>query len=409
MSKIPLKIAGSHRKAMLAPWLVLGGLVSQQTLGSMGVMSIPPLVPFLRADWHIDEVQVGLFTSALYAGAALMSITAGQLVDRYGTRRVLALGQVVVGLLVILLALAPNTSLGLLAMFVAGIGYSTSNPAGAKAIMSWFSRQLRGSAMSIKQTGVTLGSALAAAILPSLAYLTSWRTSLVFTGLLIVALAIPFYIFYRDSSEESAPPNAAGFSQGFRVVIRNRNIVLISLIGVLFSYVQLSLGTFLAIYLTANIKLSVIAAGGYLALTQAAGTVGRISWGVLSDTLFAGRRKPVLYLIGAISGIMALLLSFSSPDTPLWVISITAVVFGFCAIGYNGVYQIYIAEIAGKQLAGIAIGVSLAIAYFGIILGTPMFGYLVKATSSYKVAWISTGLAMLAAISVLSLIRERRR
>ncbi len=402
-----MKTAGISGQNILAPWLALGGLISQQTIGSMGVMCIPPLVPFLRADWQIDEVQVGLFTSVLYAGAALMSITAGQLVDRYGTRRVLALGQVMVGVLVVVLGLAPDTSRGLLAMFAAGVGYSALNPACAKAIMGWFRQQVRGSAMSIKQTGVTLGSALAAAVLPSLAYATSWRTSLVLTGLVIVVLAVVFYVLYRDCDGESGVSRPGGFARGFRIVIRKRDIVLISVIGVLFSYAQLSLGTFLAVYLTANVKLSVIVAGGYLALTQAAGTVGRIAWGVLSDTLFGGGRKPVLYLIGAISAAAALFLSFSSPDTPLWVISITAVVFGFCAIGYNGVYHAYVAEIAGEQLAGVAIGVSLSIAYLGIIVGTPLFGYIVKATASYQTAWISTGLAMLAAISILGLIRER--
>lgn len=393
------------------PWVVLGGLFSLQALGSMGVMSIPPLAPFLKGDWDLGEMQVGLFTSALYAGAAVMSVLAGQLVDRLGVRHILALGQVAIGVLIALLGFTSSLAWALALMFAAGLGYSILNPATAKAIMYWFPQQVRGTAMGIKQMGVTVGSALAAAALPVIAVASSWRVSLQFTGLLVIVSAVIFYILYR---EPAGPAAALGLEQtgskkGFRDVIKNKNILMLSLLILPFTAVQLSLGTFLALYLTDSLSFSVVVAGSYLALTQIGGTAGRISWGVVSDILFRGRRKPVLYLIGGISAVMAFALAFTSAFTPAWLLVVIAAAFGFSAIGYNGVYLIYVAEIAGRELAGVATGVSLTISYMGIILGTPFFGYLVEVTGSYQVAWLVMGSIMVVAVALLFLVQEQDR
>lgn len=396
----------ASRSVHWAPWAVLAGLFGLQTIGSMGVMSIPPLVPFLRNDWNLGETQVGLFTSALYAGAAIASPVSGQLVDRFGVRHALMTSQLGVGVSILFLSLAPHRYWGLAVMFLAGIGYSTLNPATGKAIMYWFEPRVRGTAMSIKQMGVTVGSALAAGILPVLAHLSTWRTSLQLTGIVIIVLTSIWFLSYSDSGAELSSKRPPSLREGFSIIIENKNIMVLSLLMLLFTSVQLSLGTFLVIYLTDSIKLTAISAGGYLALAHLCGTVGRISWGVISDGLFKGARKPVLFLIGIVSAVAAFGLAFTSPDSPTWLLSLIVATFGFSAIGYNGVYLIYVAEIAGSKLAGVAIGVSLTISYLGIVLGTPFFGYLVEATSSYKVAWIGASASMAIAIWLLSFIKE---
>jgi MFS family permease len=61
--------------------------------------------------------------------------------------------------------------------------------------------------------------------------------------------------------------------------------------------------------------------------------------------------------------------------------------FGYCAIGWNGVYLTLAVELAGRDRAGMATGVSLSIAWFGIFFGPPFFGYIVDQTQSYSYAW----------------------
>jgi cyanate permease len=47
-----------------------------------------------------------------------------------------------------------------------------------------------------------------------------------------------------------------------------------------------------------------------------------------------------------------------------------------------------VAELAGKDRAGIATGVSLSIAWLGIFFGPPFFGYIVDQTQSFSSAWL---------------------
>ena len=84
----------------------------------------------------------------------------------------------------------------------AGMGYGVINPATAKAIMYWFSAKGRATAIGIKQSGVTIGGALAAALLPTLALALTWRTSLALLGAVILAVAVLCYLFYRRSGQD---------------------------------------------------------------------------------------------------------------------------------------------------------------------------------------------------------------
>ncbi|MBA7702499.1 hypothetical protein ES703_111268 [subsurface metagenome] len=78
------------------------------------------------------------------------------------------------------------------------------------------------------------------------------------------------------------------------------------------------------------------------------------------------------------------------------------------AIGWGGIYVTIAGELGGRESAGAATGAASAIIFIGVILGPPIFGFIVDSTGSYQMAWLAMALA--AAVSVLfgSLIRERR-
>ena len=59
-------------------------------------------------------------------------------------------------------------------------------------------------------------------------------------------------------------------------------------------------------------------------------------------------------------------------------------------------------------LAGTATGVSITIAYTGIIIGPPIFGHIVDITQSYSLAWLIFGMASAVAMVILLLVEERQ-
>src|SRR6185369_14573931 len=78
---------------------------------------------------------------------------------------------------------------------------------------------------------------------------------------------------------------------------------------------QMTLITYIPLYLKDALGFSAYWASQALALTQAGAMVGRVGWGVASDRLFGGRRKIVLIVIGVLSFILIGGLGFMDRDS----------------------------------------------------------------------------------------------
>jgi hypothetical protein len=69
------------------------------------------------------------------------------------------------------------------------------------------------------------------------------------------------------------------------------------------------------------------------------------------------------------------------------VLMVVLFVFGATALGWNGVYLAEVARQAPPGMAGVATGGTLAITFFGVMLGPPMFGGLAGLFGSYRVGF----------------------
>ena len=61
---------------------------------------------------------------------------------------------------------------------------------------------------------------------------------------------------------------------------------------------QMSLLTYLPLFLKERLAFSTVHASQWLSITQGGAVLGRVGWGTVSDRVFGGRRKIVLVLIG---------------------------------------------------------------------------------------------------------------
>ena len=155
--------------AAMSPSLVLSLVTLAHALGALSVLAVAPLAPFLLESMALSRVQVGLFLPAVYLGGVLMALPAGILTDRLGVRATLGLGQVIIGVMVMLATFTWSLPTFLGCLVVAGFGFSVLNPSTGKAVIEWFPPRRRGFAMGIKQTGLTLGGLIAALTMPPLA------------------------------------------------------------------------------------------------------------------------------------------------------------------------------------------------------------------------------------------------
>jgi MFS family permease len=145
-----------------------------------------------------------------------------------------------------------------------------------------------------------------------------------------------------------------------------------------------------------------------MAVTQVLGIIGRIVWGVMSDFVFTGKRVPTLQVASLTTVIGLVGLALTGKATPSWVILIAASLAGAGSIGFGGTAILLRAELAGRSLAATSTSIGMAIGAWGIVLGPPLFGFIVDLTNSYTLAWGLTAAASLAAVIMLRFIHEHK-
>ncbi len=393
---------------MTSPWGILGLILAVQTVINIGPMGLPAIAPLIRDDLNLSLTQAGSFLSAYYVGPVLMSFPAGWLADRWGIRRTMVAGQVVIALGLLAAAFAPSFAVLVGLIMVAGVGYGMLNPTTTKAIIAWFPHRHRATAVGLKQTGLPFGGVLGAAALPLVGLALGWPAALISSAAAILILCFVTLLFYRDPPD-LVRPSAAGALSMVRAVLANPALWWVAVATLIFAAVQTVWLSFLVLYLREIVGLSLVVAAGYLAQAQVTGILGRVVFGLLSDRVFGGRRRIVLFVAGVGSMACSVAMAATGPGTPPWLLSILTLVFGFAGIGWNGVQHTLMAELAGARAAGTAVGLGLAVSSFGVTLGPPVFGWAVERIGSYRGAWVGLAAVMVVALGLLARVREGQR
>jgi MFS transporter, ACS family, aldohexuronate transporter len=386
-----------------------GGALSLVTLahglGSLSILAVAPLSPFLLEGFGLSRVQVGLFLPAAYLGGMIFALPAGWLTERRGVRWPLVLGQALTGALVVLASLAPDLPLALTCLFVGGLGFGVLNPTTGKAIIDWFPPHERGRAMGVKQTGLTLGGIVSAAALPPMAVAFGWRVALATAGGVSLLSALVVALLYRDPPSRSAASSSspARFSDLVPFLTRP-GVVVIFLCGLALSLLQSGVLAYFVLSVRDTFALSAVDAGRLLALAHLGGAAGRLGWGVVSDRVFGGRRRPGL-TINALIGAAAFACLALGARLPLGLLPMLAIVLGIAAFGWVGLYFALVAEIGGAQSAGLLTGLAVIFAWGGILVGPPLLGVLLDLTDSYRSAWLALSVTAVAVAVTLPRLR----
>jgi sugar phosphate permease len=388
-------------------WRMLALALAAQVAVSIIIQGVPTLAPFLQADLGLTRAQVGFFNSALMFGSLCAMFFAGWVVDVKGERVALVGGNLVVGGFCFAMLATDSFLTALLVMFGAGLGGAFPTPAGGKAVMGWFPLHQRGTAMGIRQTGIPVGGALAAALLPAIALAAGWRAAVAAGGIGCIVTAAICAWGYRNPPEAFELPAAARGRGSLRELL-TRDILLLGLGGAVLTLGQFTLITYLALYLKETQGVPVAVSAGLLVLAQVAGAAGRILWGVCSDRLFQRRRKPALLLANGLAAVGALALGWLPASISHWVLFPLVAVYAFNTLGWHGCWVSLLVETAGSAQQGRTIGLGMSLMYPGIILLPPLFGWFVDHTHSWPWAWtLLSGLLVLGVLLLLP-VREGR-
>ena len=385
----------------MAPWGMLALVTIAHALGSFSVLAVAPLAPFLVDALHLTRAQVGLFLPAAYLGGVLMSLPAGWLTDRAGVRASLAGGLALIGAMVALGARTDGLAGLLGCLLIAGFGFSVLNPATGKAVVDWFPPRLRGVAMGIKQTGLTLGGIAGALALPPLAAGSDWRHALTVAGLTSVACAVLVAIAYRPVRVARVlPALVPGRLREVAGFLRRPGVVVVMTCGLALSMMQSSLLAYLTLYGREVLDLSAVQAGRLLALAQFGGAAGRLGWGVISDRAFQSRRRPGIVISATVAVIAFAALAIGG-RLPSPFVALAALAAGTAAFGWVGLYMTLVAELGGAQYAGLLTGLAVVFSWSGVLVGPPLFGALLQGSGRWETPWLAFAAVALAVALVL--------
>jgi predicted MFS family arabinose efflux permease len=383
------------------PWRLLGLATLAQFGVSVVDQGLPALNGFIKAELGVSAAVAGLAVSSFAFGKIFGSYAAGVAADRLGERRVIVSGAVAVGVLAACAAAAPDVLVFVL-LFFAGLASSTSTPAGVRLVLLAFPRERHGFALSVRQCGIPAGGLIAAALLPWLAHVWSWRWSLAVAGAITIATVLPISFSALERNDDPDAHDEGPITH----LARDRNIRLLTIWGVLVVTGQYTILAFFALDLHQSAGLSLVDASLLVSLANAMGIFGRVAWGAISDRAIARGRKPLLLLLNA-SGLVAAVAMLVTPrSAPLGVFVVLAALAGFALIGYQGLFITLLAEMAGPRRVGAATGFAVTFVQSSIALTPPLYGLVADISGSYRAVWAVLVVALLLALVPAMLIRE---
>lgn len=377
-----------------------------QALVSMAALTMPVLAPE-AAEAGGAATLAGLFIGFVYAGAVLSSLISGGLIDRFGPIRTsqLCLLFSAAGLEIAAFGALPAICAG---GFVLGLGYGPVTPASSHLLARTTPADRMGFIFSLKQTGVPLGGAMAGFLVPPAAALWGWQgaaTMVSASCLIMAALSQPVR---KELDDVAAVPSGArkkgpGVTATFRLILAHPPLRDMAFCSFFFGVVQLSVTSYMVIWLTESYRIDYLLAGVILAFAQGAGVAGRLLWGWLAD-----RFVPPRILLGLLGLIMSACMAgfaFTEPDWAMAAVVLIAMAAGATAIGWNGVYLAEVARLSPPGMAGVVTGGTLFFTYSGVVVGPPAVAAVISVTGSFAVAFGAVSVMILAVAAFLTLAR----
>ncbi len=138
---------------------------------------IPPLFPWLMAEFGLSFTQVGLAMTVFFVTSGVGQALAGFVVDRFGALRVLTGGILLLSASGLVLASAQSFGMLLGAAMVAGLGNSVFHPADFTLLNRRVSTPRLGHAFSVHGLSGNLGWAAAPVLMVAVAGTWGWRAS----------------------------------------------------------------------------------------------------------------------------------------------------------------------------------------------------------------------------------------
>ncbi|KPK24324.1 MAG: hypothetical protein AMJ70_02240 [Dehalococcoidia bacterium SG8_51_3] len=323
--------------------------------------------------------QMGIILGSWQLTYIIVAIIAGAILDRWGIKKSLFIGTVIIGLSATLryFPIGFSTFLPIVAIF--GIGGPLISVGAPKTIAGWFRGKGRGTAVGIYTTGPWIGgfialSATNSLVMPVTGY--SWRLTFVYYGLLVFSIALLWWFLARDI-EPTEAKEGESIGRTFSRLIKIRNVRLILIMGLLSFAIMHGFTNWLP-KIMESVGMSPTISGFVSSIPLIAGIPAVLVIPRLVPPRLRGRILAILAVVVT----AALIVSVNTSGAPLFV---GLVLFGISGSSLFPILMLILMDTPqiGEKHMGLAGGIFFCVAEIGGFSGPLVMGTLADMTGSF--------------------------
>ena len=404
-------------------WVVIFmGLLTTIAAHGFGRMAYTIILPAMKDGLHFDYTQLGLLGTGNFIGYLTMAIIGGFLAARFGTRIVITLALILMGITMILTGLAQTFGFAFAMRLCTGLGNGAAYVPAMALGSAWFAVQKRGFATGIVSGGIGAGTLISGLIVPPIlaSYgADGWRFSWYFLGGAVLLVAGIVFAFVRSRPDEKGlrqvgaeeAPEGQAAASGAKVAPTDWTKVYkmgsVWYLGVTYFFYGISYiiyMVFFAAYLVKEMGYSQAWAGGLWALVGGLSVFCGVIWGSISDKLGRSRGAALAYLVLGLSYIIYALFKVEIG------VFVSAILFGLTAWSIPTIMAATAGDFVGPRLAPAGLGFITLFFGIGQAIGPALGGYLADTTQSFSIPFlVAGGLSLLGMVSSLFLKEVKKK
>ena len=393
-------------------WWIVGScfLIALYTAGVIGYSFTAFFEP-IADEFGWSYTQVSLASSVRGLEMGLFAPLIGALVDRFGSRQILFLGAILLGLGLLWLSRVQSLGAFYASFILIASGLSTcSNTAMIAAVAKWFRRKI-GIAIGAMICGYGF-SGFMVPVVVRLIDVYGWRLALVILGFGMFVLVLPLTLLVKrepemygqlpdgdsdsitEEKKNSSHVNVVDRSISSREVLASHTFWYIAISLSLQHMVASSVITHVMPYLS-SIDISRAVSGLIATGIPLMSIFGRLGFGWLGDKM--SKKRLTAFGFGMLS--TGLLLFGILAWGQFWLLIPFLILFGIGFGGTNTMRAILPREYFGAKNFGTILGFLMGVGTLGSIIGAPLAGFVFDRLGSYQPIWFAY--AILAIVSLI--------
>jgi len=389
--------------------IVCTGTLSILACLGFGRFALGMLLPSMAATLPLTYSQMGFISTANFLGYLVSVLISGFWATRIGSRRLIFIALLTVGISMALVSQAKSFGSVLFLYMLTGVGSGAANVPIMGLVSAWFSSSSRGRAAGFIVIGSGFAIMLSGKLIPYVNRLTGpegWRINWLILSGLVLLIAFISLLLMRDRPEQKGLGKVGSDDQGTAVtphihseeapkisVYKKGIIYYLGAIYFLFGYTYVIYATFIVTTLVKERGFSESAAGNFWAWVGLLSLFSGPVFGTLSDKL---GRKAGLMIVFFLQMLSYLLVASGLPGLFLYL---SIFFYGVVAWSIPSIMAAAMGDYVGAHKAAAAFGLVTFIFGFGQISGPAVAGMLAEKTGSFSSSFYMA--AVFAAIAIL--------